>query len=81
MHEKEILALIMKLKSAGRSVGEAAHQGYGMAKGAAMAHPKTASALGGAGGLYALQKMFKSRPAEDSDEQQKRMSMQAMYGM
>lgn len=81
MNEKEILALIMKLKGAGQSVGEAAKHGYGMAKSAAMANPKTASALGGAGGMLALQKMFKSRPADDSDEQQKRMSMQAMYGM
>lgn len=81
MHEKDILALIMKIKGAGKSVGEAAQHGYGMAKRGAIANPKTASAIGGAGGMLALQKMLKNRSAEDSNEQQKRLSMQSMYGM
>jgi hypothetical protein len=81
VNKKEILDLVLKIKSAGKSVGDVAKHGYGMAKGAAMANPKTTSALGGAAGMLALQKMFSGRASEDSDEQQKRMSMQAMYGM
>ena len=79
MNEKEILALILKIKGAGKHIGDAGKQAYGMAKSSAMAHPKTASALGGAAGALALQRMLKKRPEMDAESQENQLRLSQMY--
>lgn len=80
MNDAEILALITKIKGAGRATAEAGKHVYGMGKRAAIAHPRSASAVGGAGGMLALQQMLKKRPEMDADAQEQRLRMSQMYG-
>lgn len=80
MNDAEILALITKIKGAGKATADAGKHAYGMGKRAAIANPRSASAVGGAGGMLALQHIFKKRPEQDAEAQEQRLRMSQMYG-
>lgn len=78
--KKSLLEALKDLGSAGLTSGKAAYSG---AKDLAVANPKTASALGGAGAgaLIAAILGSKSAAQKDAEDQAKRLKLSQMYEM
>lgn len=76
-------SLLQALKDLGTANIGSAKSAYGSAKRLAMANPKTASALGGAGAGALLTALLagKSQAEKDAEDQAKRLKLSQMYEM